>query len=60
MTALGVCQQGKVLDSPPRVQASIRFGRLTGGIGSLHSFHEKSGPESVFEPGIRPRCVYAR
>ena len=59
MTALGVCQQGKCVIHPPDGQAITTFIRVTGKIDSRLMFYEKSGPEPVFDPGVRPRCEYA-
>ncbi len=59
MTALGVCQQGKLLESPPRLQTSIRFPVVTEKIKNAKKNYLNSGPVSVAVPGVRPRWEYA-
>ena len=55
MTALGVCQQGKCLIHPNNFKLSQDFSEEQVKLLLRDLFHEKSGPESVFDPGVRPR-----
>ena len=55
MTALGVCQQGKCLIHPNNLKLSQDFSVEQVKLLLRDLFHEKSGPESVFDPGVRPR-----
>jgi hypothetical protein len=58
MTALGVCQQGKLLVSPPTDQ---NYHKLCQGDKEntilCKSFYLKRGPDGGVAPGERARCV---
>jgi hypothetical protein len=58
MTALGVCQQGKLLEAPPTISSYHKIcsgDKENSTFGK--SFYLKRGPDKGVAPGVRPRCA---